>query len=398
MDHKGEFQMKLALTVFIAGMLAGLPAASAQQSFTIGGDQFTAGQNATIAAPVANDAFLAGYDVSLNAPVTGDAHVAGFNVTTGAGVDGDLYAAGFSVSVGSTLGGDLTTMGNTVTLRSPATMPGNARLLGQTVMVGSPIGGSLIATAQTLTLDAVVTGDFIFLGETLNFGTGAKVGGKLTIRAPRPIAVPESVASADRVVFEQVPMPDYMSEAGRTAEAAVKNVWPQVWAMIGWWVVLLAIGAAFIALMPKGVAALQTIAEKRPFRNLGVGLLAFASVIGLVPLVAITVIGIVLLPFVAIFIAIACSLAYLAGVYFTGTQIGKAFFRIDTNAQRLAVLAASIVIAALIGLIPFAGWLVSLGLTTFGFGVVAVVLMVRWSRDAAARLMTADAASAPARA
>jgi glucan phosphoethanolaminetransferase (alkaline phosphatase superfamily) len=193
-----------------------------------------------------------------------------------------------------------------------------------------------------------------------------------------------------------VAMPDYMSEAGRTAEAAVRKGWPQVGAMIGWRLVLFVLGAAFIALMPKGVAALQTIAEKRPFRNLGVGLLAFAAVIGLVPLVALTVIGIVLLPFVAIFIAIACSLAYLAGVYFTGTQIGRAFFRIETNAHRLAILVASIVIAALIGLIPFAGWLVSLGLTTFGFGAVAVVLMVRWSRDAAARLAPAGGAAAPA--
>jgi hypothetical protein len=60
--------------------------------------------------------------------------------------------------------------------------------------------------------------------------------------------------------------------------------------------------------------------------------------------------------------------------------------RIDANAQRLVVLAVSIVIAALIGMIPFAGWLVSLGFTTFGFGIVAMVLMVRWTRNDAVRL------------
>jgi uncharacterized membrane protein len=110
-----------------------------------------------------------------------------------------------------------------------------------------------------------------------------------------------------------------------------------------------------------------------------------------------TVIGIVLLPFVAIFIAIACSLAYLAGVYFTGAQIAKAFVRIESNAQRLIALAVSIVAAALIGMIPFVGWLVSLGFTTFGFGVVTMVLMVRWTRADATRLapIANPAAAAP---
>lgn len=380
--------MNRLLTVFVAGALLGLPlAASADEvNLSFGGDQYTAGQTATIETAVPHDAFIAGYDVSLSAPVTGDAHLAGFNVATGADVTGDVYAGGFSVSIGSVVGGDVTAFGNSVILRSAAPVGGNARVGGQTVTIDTPVTGSALVTAQTLTLNAPISGDFNFLGETLTFGPNATVAGKVTIQAPKEIPVPASVASADRVTFKEVAAPNYMNEAGRTAETVVKGFWPQFWAMVGWWAILLVIGAAFIALLPRGVAAMQTIAEKRPFRNIGLGILAFASVVGLVPVVAITVIGIVLLPVVLIFAFVACSLAYLAGVYFAGLQLGRAFVRVETNLHRLAVLTVSIVVAALIGMIPFVGWLASLAFIAFGFGVIAVVLMVRWSRKDAARL------------
>ena len=378
--------------MLFAGVLASIlssPSSAQQQqeaNLTFGGDQFTAGQQATIEGPVANDAFMAGYNVSLSAPVGGDAHLAGYNVTTGANVVGDLYAAGFMVSVGSTVGGDVTAVGNSVTLRSPAPVAGNVRLSGANVTVGSPVNGSVLVSAQTLTLDAPITGDLSFYGENLIFAPGAKVDGTVAIRAPKEIEVPTTVATADRVSFELLAAPDYVSEAGKTAESVIKGFWPAFWAAAAWWLLLLVVGAIFIALMPRGLAAMQTISEKRPFRNFGLGILGFAAVVGLVPVLAITVIGLLLVPFALLFAVIACSLAYLAGVYFTGLRIARAFTPIETNTMRLAVLGGSLIAATVIGMIPVLGWLVALGLLTFGFGVIVVVLMVNWTSRDAARL------------
>jgi hypothetical protein len=380
--------MNRLVSILVAGALLGLPlAASADEvNLAFGGDQYIAAQNAGIQTPVAHDAFAAGYDVSLSAPVSGDAHLGGFNVSSTSDVADDLYAAGFSVNVAGTVGGDLTAFGNSVTLRSTAPVPGNVRLVGQNVVLGSAVSGSALIAAENLNLDSAITGDLQFLGETLTFGPGAKVAGKVLIQGPKPIAVPETVASADRVTFEQIASPDYMSEAGKTAETVVKGFWPQFWSMAIWWGVLLVIGAGFIALMPRGLAAMQIVAEKRPFRNLGLGILAFASVIGLVPVFALTLVGIFLLPLVLVFVFVACSLAYLGGVYFAGVQLAKAFMLVASNLRRLGVLAASLIAAALIGMIPFAGWLASLAFVGFGFGVMAMVLMVRWSRKDAMRL------------
>jgi hypothetical protein len=374
-----------------------LPARAADEAtLSFGGDEFRAGQHATISTPVAADAFIAGYDATLTAPVTGNAHLAGFNVSAGADIAGDLYAAGFSVNVSGTVGGAVTAFGNNVTVRSPGPVGGNARLSGESVTIGSPLGASALVAARSLNLDAPITGDFDFYGESITFGPAARVDGTLYIHAPAEIAVPATVAAADRVHWEQLQTPDYMQEAGRTATSVVNGFWPVFWAMATWWLVLLVIGAAAIALMPRRLAAMTTVSQRRPFRNFGVGILAFASVLGLVPLFAITLVGILLLPFVVVFVLIAASLAYLAGAYFIGLRIAGAFLAVDSNAKRLGVLAVSLVVALLLGMIPVIGWLLGLVIATFGFGVFAIVTMVRWSAGDAARLAAQPPPAAPA--
>lgn len=381
--------MKLLPSAILAGLLLVTVTAAAAQdpNLDFGGDHYAAGQNIVVQAPVQRDAFMAGNDVTLNAPVSGDAHLAGFDVNVSAPVSGDVYAMGFSVDVTDEVGGDVTAAGNSVTLRATSTVGGNARLAAQNVTIATPIGGSVLISAQTLTLDAPIAGDLSFFGESISFAPGAKVGGQFTIQAPEAIAVPATVAAADRVAFTQFAPPDYMSEAGKSAaESVVSRFWPGVWLALSGWLVLVIIGAALIALMPKGLASMQAVSETRPFRKLGLGILALASLLGLVPVFVLTLVGIIALPVVLVVVGIGCLLGYLAGVYFVGLRILKAFTHVDTNLRRVVVLAVALPAAGLVGLIPVVGWLLTLTLLVFGLGVMAAVLMVRWSRKDAARL------------
>jgi cytoskeletal protein CcmA (bactofilin family) len=389
--------MKSLLLLVLAGALA-LTASSAgaqDAKLEFGGDLYAAGQNAATQSPVQRDAFIAGNDVTLNAPVSGDAHLAGFDVNANAPISGDIYAFGFSVDVTGEVGGDVTAAGNNVTLRSTSAVAGNARLAGQNVTIATPIEGSVLISAQTLTLDAPITGDLNFFGENIAFAPGARVDGKVSIQAPKEIAVPVSVAAADRVSFVQFAPPDYMSEAGRSAaETVVTRFWPGVWFALSGWLVLVIIGAALIALIPRGVARMQVVSEARPFRKLGLGILAFASLLGLVPVFALTLVGIIALPVVFVVVGIGCLLGYLAGVYFAGLRVSNAFTRVDTNLKRIVLLAVALPAAGLVGMIPVLGWLVTLTLLVFGLGVIAAVLMVRWSSNDAERLQPLSPASA----
>jgi len=385
--------MRLPFPLILAGALLLMPSlasAADEARLSFGGDQYVSGQNVVLQAPAEGDAFIAGGDIALGVPVAGDAHMAGFDVNVDAAVSEDLYAFGFSVDITGGVGRNVTAAANNVTLRSTAPVGGNARLAGESVTIATPIGGSVLISARTLTLDAPVTGDLNFFGESITFAPGAVVGGTLSIQAPKEIAVPATVASADRVKFTQFAAPDYMTEAGKTAtETVTKRLWPAVWIAVSGWLVLLLIGAALIALMPKGLARMQVVSETRPFRKFGLGILAFASLLGLVPVFALTLIGILALPFVFVFVGIGCLLGYLAGVYFIGLRIIKAFVGIDTNLKRVAVLAVALLAAGAVGMVPFLGWLFTLVLLIFGLGVIAAVLMVRWSSGDAARLQSA---------
>jgi len=382
----------LSALVVVAALL---PTASLadQVDLTFGGDTYAAGQNTTINEPVARDAFAAGYNVSLSAPVTGSAHVAGYNVNVKAPVGADLYAAGFAVTVTGAVARDITAMGNTVVVNSTVPVPGNARLAGASLVVDSPIAGSLLASAATLTINAPISGDFSFYGETISFGPNARVDGKVSIQAPKEIAVPATVASADRVTFQQITTPDYTGEAGKVAETFVRGIWFAVWATIIWWLLLFVVGAAFISLAPRLVADLSAISAVRPFRRIGVGTLALASTLGLVMVTAMTIIGLIVLPVVLLYVIVACSLAYLAGVYFIGARIWQGIRPIETNMQRVLVLAVSLVLGGLVTMIPVLGWPVTLLFLAFGFGLVAVRVIASWGKSDAIELDKASPAS-----
>jgi hypothetical protein len=352
-----------------------------QVGLVFGGDTYAAGQTTTVGDPVARDAFAAGYNVTLSAPVTGSAHLAGYNVSANAAVGSDLYAAGFAVNVTGAVAGDVTAMGNSVVVNSTTAITGNARLAGATLVVDTPIGGSLLATANTLTLNGPVTGDFNFYGESISFGPNARVDGKISIQAPKEIPVPATVATADRVTFQQITTPDYAGEAGKTAESILRGFWFAVWATVLWWLFLFVVGVAFIAASPRLVAELSSIASTRPFRRLGLGTLAFAATIGLVLVTVLTVIGILLLPVVLIYVVVASSLAYLAGIYLAGVRLWSAIVPVQTNLHRVIVLAVSLVLGGLLTMVPFVGWPITLLLLAFGYGAVAARIIASWPDD-----------------
>jgi len=55
----------------------------------------------------------------------------------------------------------------------------------------------------------------------------------------------------------------------------------------------------------------------------------------------------------------------------------------------------SLIVAALLVAIPFLGWLISLAIVAYGFGVVAALVMTRWSADDRGRLFGGAEPSPP---
>lgn len=74
--------MKPLVGMVLLGLAFAVGNAVADEArLSFGGDEFAAGQSATVNQPVVqHDAFVAGYDVGLTGTIDGDAHLAGFNV------------------------------------------------------------------------------------------------------------------------------------------------------------------------------------------------------------------------------------------------------------------------------------------------------------------------------
>lgn len=368
---------KVAIIVGLFAATLALPANAQETGFVAGGDTFATGQSALLAGPVNKDAFLAGFDVRVAAPVGADAHAVGFDIDVENRIGGDIYAAGYTIDVRAPIGGDATLAGNAVSLQSDATVGGNARLAGAHVTISAPITGAALISAEVLNLNSTISGDVAFFGRSITFGPTAKITGKLTIHAPQPINVPVSVAEATQIAFERTDAPNYVAEAGKTAESVIGRVWPAVWISAIWTGLLVVIGTLFIAVAPRLITALEVESAHHPIRRFGLGVLAFAAVLGMVPLATATIFGILVVPFIIIFAVVGSVLAYLAGAYILGMRVAGAFVQVDTNLKRVAVLVSTLIVSVVLGLIPLLGWLVSLMLATFGFGAIASVTFER---------------------
>lgn len=373
--------MKQRLLLLLAVVLPILPAWGDDTKFTLGGDAYAAGQSSALDTPVAHDAFIAGFDARLGNRVGGDAHIAGFNVKVDQPVGGDLYAAGFSIDINQPVGGDVTAFGNSVTVDPEATIAGNARLSGARVTLSVPVSGAAMVSAETLTINAPISGDFEFFGNRIELGPDARMDGLVRLHAPNPIDLPPDVADPARVSYQKLETADYAGQAGSTASRVLTGVWPIVWAAGLWWLSLVVLGALIIALMPQATAGFERRASTQPLRTLGLGIIGFSATAGLLPVAALTIVGIVLIPVIGILALVLCVCAYLVGVYLVALRASRSFLTIDTAFKRVIVLVVGIVMAGLIGILPFLGWLISLALVAYGFGIFVRSFIDRLTMD-----------------
>lgn len=363
-----------AVLPLLALLVAGLPA-HAEKAFTLGGDTYVSGASPSLDQSSPRDAFASGANVAIKGNVEKNAHALGMNVDIDAPVGADVYAAGFSVTVEKPVGQDLTASGFSVDVRKSATIGGNARLAGGTVTVDAPVSGSLAALAGTLKLDAPISGDVAITAGRLEFGPSARIDGSLTYRAPKPVDIPASVISPDRVHFSKIERGPAMREVQETVGRSVPRFWPSAFGIfLGFLttiIFLVVVAAILLALAPRTVERLREETITRPGTSLAFGFLGLAMLIGLVPVSAMTLIGIPFVPIVILAIVVLWILAYLLGTYALAWRVAGGFRPVEpTMVSRLIVIAIGIVVLAILNFIPFLGWLINLVIVFFGLGAI----------------------------
>ncbi len=356
------------------------PVQAEMRTETVGGDILMFGGGSAVPLTAARDVVAAGPTVTISGTVAQDAHAMGFDVEIDAATADDLTALGFSINLRGPVGGDLTASGFTMRMSRAAEVGGNARLAGGTVTIDGPVRGSLAALGADVTLNAEITGDALITAETITFGPQAQIDGTLTYSAAAKIDIPESVIAADRVTFTPLDHRGMMRDAGEMWSDWEYPVLPTFMHLLGGLVITLGfffvIGAIFLSLMPNKVAHLEHSIAQRPWMALLSGVIGLSILFGLVPISALTIVGIPFVPIVVLATVAVWTLGYVLGAYALAMRAlsGIGSPENPTIWIRLFALLVGVTVIALLNFIPFLGWMANFALVLIGIGAMTMAL------------------------
>ncbi|MXX89958.1 MAG: hypothetical protein F4213_21760 [Boseongicola sp. SB0677_bin_26] len=337
--------------------------------FDFGGDAFRAGMSVTHDAAGADDLFMAGDRVTGRVDITGSAHLAGRKVTMEGAVSGDLYAAGEEVAIQGDVSGDASLLGRTV---SVARVGGDLRVAASDLQVGGNIGGNAIIAGRDVAFDAAVGGDVTLAARNVDWGEAASIAGRLIIHEEElgDLEVPERVASVDRIERREV--------EGREVERQQeprRSHWRSSIGDFLFEVIVVTILAVLIAaLMPTRLAKMQRQVLARPIHTLWLGFLSLSAVTGASILLAVTIVGLPLVAALVLLAFVGTIAGYAVATYVLGARLLLATGRPepDSIGSRGIAAGAGAFAAAVIGLVPFLGWLFAIALALAGIGAITV--------------------------
>lgn len=340
--------------------------------FPIGPDIYVAGQTVDLEEDVAGDLFTAGERLDISAKAGGSAHIAGRWITIDEDIGQNLYAAGQTIDLNGNVAGNATLFAQEMEISGDVS--GNVRLTGSDVEIEGEIGGYALVTAERLAVDSTVRGDLVLTVREVDFDSDAKVLGQVIIHETREgaIEVPERVAAADRVTRHLVDERDWRRAHGGPFgwRSAVQSF------LFG--VIIVAILASLIAAVaPDVLASMRRRVLDQPLRMFAVGFVAQSALMGAGILVAMTVIGLLLTPAFVLLAMLAGFLGYVIGAYALGVYLFNATGRAEPDSLGDRALAAGVgaLVAGIVGLIPFLGWIFVLALVLTGVGAITSRLL-----------------------
>jgi len=373
--------LRTILSILLLGLA--LPViAEDHAEWRFGGDAYLAGRTVTVSEPVTGDLFLAGDKLAVETEVPGSAHIAGRYISLEARVGQNFYGAGMEIDLDAPIAGSVTIAGDSLSVGEPVS--GNLRATGSRVDLQAPVAGSAFLAGENVEIDAAIGGDLALAAANVDWGDGALVTGEVHIYSDDPdaIVVPESVADAARVSFHEAG--DYDGAGMPGAER------PSFFARLRGWlggiVVVGVLGTIFAAVAPQALSGLRERALARPVRAGLAGFVGLSALIGSVVLLAMTGLGILLIPVSLLLAVLLGLLGYVVGTYAVGVwALGIAGRGAPaTTADRAIAAFAGAAIGALVGLVPWLGWLAVMAIFLVGAGALVLRLTRRWAGASAA--------------
>jgi hypothetical protein len=333
-----------------------------------GGDAYMAGRIVTFSGDPVSDLFAAGDKVTATSDINGSAHMAGRYVTLDARVGDNFYGAGMGVDVHGPVAGNATIAGQDLSVTEP--ISGNLRATGQNIDLMAPVAGSAILAGETVTIDSMIYGDVMLSAAAIEWGDHAKVNGALDIYTDNPdsITVPARVADEGQVTFHQAETFQGIDDTTYEKPSLISRL--RGW--LGGILVVGILGTIFAAAAPAYLSNLRERTLARPVKTGLIGLIGLSTLIGSVVFLAMTGIGLFLVPVSLVVAALLGVAGYVVGTYVLGVwamnMTGRALPR--SLGERAVAAFGGAALAALIALIPWLGWLAVMAIFLTGAGAL----------------------------
>ena len=346
---------------------------------------FSIGRSLLVASSSPGNAYSAGLSVVHTASVAGDLAAFGGSIVTAAPVSGDELLLAGSIRSRARVGGDVRAVGGSISIEEP--VAGDFAALGYSVNGDERIGGSVFIVAANATVSNGASGPVTIYGNNISLsgdfannvdivasgrvalGENTTIDGKLSYHAPEQALIPESAVISGGVEYTNA---SYLPDVGTSRLLAVIS--------IGFFLFVRILGALILAGLLAGLfprlaeAVVERAYSSRTSRILLTAMLGFAvfvvtPVLFLILALTFVGIGLALLLFIGYSFIVLLSLAY-AGILL-GSLFSRRYMKRENvlwHDGMLGMLALS-----LMSLVPYAGIIVVILLTSFAAGALLLV-------------------------
>lgn len=354
-------------------------AGSIEVTGRVGGDVALAGGNVEVDLTIDGDAQIAGGNVEALGQTSGDAAIAGGSVHIRMDIGDDADFAGGYVTYAGTVGGGLEVAVGDFELLPDATITGRARMTGREIELEGTLLDSVEILAEEVVLGGRIEGDVEIESRRLSILDGAVINGTIHHTGPleAEIAAGAQLASPISYTFGEFEFEwEEDAEDFQRLASLVEDVVPPAeffLLILGGFSFLL--GLIAMSFMPNGVGRLSRKFRQNPFVAplIGLFMLPMGWLILMIAgtlLLALTVVGIPLVPFWWLFGVFVLLLAFPLGAIAVGDLIFNRANRPNPGlGLRLLSLFVIVMLAsALWAVVPPLGLIAGLLLSWIGLG------------------------------
>jgi len=331
-------------------------------SYNSFGNMFASGGDVHLTGDRMKDLFAAGGTVTVDADVDESAHMAGRTVRVNRAVGENVYAAGYDVDIEAPVGEDVTAAGYRVVIGRNARVRGDVLARGRTIVLRGPVEGNVSLSGDTVEIAAPISGSAEIRAREIRFGEGARIDGTLTYSSREPVNVPAGVIAPDRVTANVL-----SGDMG----VFIGNVLMVVFSLI-----MLALAAVFAYVCRDRLTGTRTVIATRPWGDLLFGIIATSALIGSVVVLAMSLIGIPLIPLIVFATPFVVFGGYLTTAHAIGSVVIRRARLLPGNfwAAFGAILLGAIVLALAMA-IPLVGWVIAVLAVVVGIGAWLAILV-----------------------